>query len=346
MNLNFEKWRKVPFGNLFSKEDIYKAKAYTKEELEIQKYPTADSLSYVTRTEPNNSVEAFVVNNNLEFIEAGNALVVGDTTATVSYQKYPFVAGDHIVVIRPKWLNELNGLFFETLLNKERFRYSYGRAFIKDLIKDTILFIPYKDDKPDFEMMEKIIKGLKYKSITTKNKIQNVSIEFYNWKIFKIGDLFNKSDVPKHSCIPESEGDIPFISSTGFNNGVTSYVNEDSVPGNCITVSTNGGCFDCFYHDEPIVISSDVEILYSDFLNKSIAIFICTVLQQEKYKWSYGRKPKNNKVFETKILLPALHDENNNIIIDAEKRYSKNGYIPDFNYMERYIKNLPYGDKL
>lgn len=345
MSLNTENWKKVRFGSLFKDAEIYKAKAYSKEELEIQKYPTKDSISYVTRTEPNNSVEAFVINNGLEHIEDGNALVIGDTTATVSYQKYPFVAGDHIVVIRPQWLNELNGLFFETILNKERFRYSYGRAFIKDLIKDTILYIPYKNDKPDFEAMEQIITNLHHKPITTKNKNNSMKIEFENWRKFKVGNLFEKRNVSKHSSIPDTDGNIPFISSTGLNNGVTAYVNEDVLLGNCITVSTNGGCFDCFYHNEPIAISTDVEILYSDFLNKEIAIFICTVLQQEKYKWSYGRKPKNNKVFETEILLPVQHIDNK-IVLDKDKKYSEEGYIPDFEYMEKYIKSLPYGDKL
>lgn len=108
MSLNMLGWKKVRFGDLLSEKEIYKAKAYNKEDLLIAKYPDDNTISYVTRTEPNNSVECFVYDNNLENIEKGNALVIGDTTATVSYQKYPFVAGDHIVVIRPKWLNEYN----------------------------------------------------------------------------------------------------------------------------------------------------------------------------------------------------------------------------------------------
>ena len=39
-------------------------------------------------------------------------------------------------------------------------------------------------------------------------------------------------------------------------------------------------------------------------------------------------------------------DDNNNPIIDSKKRYSKNGYIPDFDFMRDYIHNLPYGDKI
>ena len=104
--------------------------------------------------------------------------------------------------------------------------------------------------------------------------------------------MFKRVEVNKYSSKPDSIGDIPFISSTALNNGISSYVSEDPINGNCITVSTNGGCFDAFYHEEKIVISTDVEVLYNDFLNPKIAMFICTVLKMEKYKWSYGRKPK------------------------------------------------------
>ena len=65
MNLNIDNWKKIRFGDLFSEKDIYKAKAYCKEDLIIAKYPDENTISYVTRTEANNSVEAFVYDNNL-----------------------------------------------------------------------------------------------------------------------------------------------------------------------------------------------------------------------------------------------------------------------------------------
>ncbi len=58
-------------------------------------------------------------------------------------------------------------------------------------------------------------------------------------------------------------------------------------------------------------------------------MFINTILMKEKYKWSYGRKPKNNKVYDTIIKLPV--DEKGE---------------PDWVFMENYIKSLPYGDRI
>lgn len=76
------------------------------------------------------------------------------------YQPFDFVTGDHIVVCRAKWLNRYTALFILTILNKERYRYNYGRAFRMDLIKDTVIMLPTKNDKPDWNYMEQFIKNM------------------------------------------------------------------------------------------------------------------------------------------------------------------------------------------
>ena len=47
----------------------------------------------------------------------------------------------------------------------------------------------------------------------------------------------------------------------------------------------------------------------------------------------------------TKIKLPVLKKDNEHVI-DNEKTYSKYGYIPDWEWIENYMKSLPYGDKI
>lgn len=89
--------------------------------------------------------------------------VMFHTTSTISYQPNPFVAGDHIVVIRANWLNKYTGLFIKTLLNQERYRYSYGRAFKMDLIKRTKLLLPVNHNKEvDWRWIENYIQTLPY----------------------------------------------------------------------------------------------------------------------------------------------------------------------------------------
>lgn len=162
------------------------------------------------------------------------------------------------------------------------------------------------------------------------------------WKEFVVGSLFSKPDVLKYSATPESEGNIPFITSTAMNNGTSQLCGESPVISKCITVSTNGNCFDTFYHEEPICVSNDVEVLVNDALSMPQMMFICTILQQESMKYNYGRKPKNGKVWNTIIKLPIQHHSDGTPVIDPEKKYSKQGYIPDWQFMENYIKSLHY----
>ena len=44
--------------------------------------------------------------------------------------------------------------------------------------------------------------------------------------------------------------------------------------------------------------------------------------------------------------LPIQRDDNGSPVIDSGKKYSDKGYIPDWQFMEDYIKLLPYSDRL
>lgn len=158
--IHTQKWESFRFEDLIS--SISKAKAHTKEDVNECKSYYKQAIPYVSRTEPNNSVDFYAENDDLEGIEKGNAIVIGDTTATISYQEKPFISGDHIVVIRADWLNKYTGLFIVSILRKEQFRYSYGRAYTVDLIKNTQIKLPTKNKKPDWEFMENYIKSLPY----------------------------------------------------------------------------------------------------------------------------------------------------------------------------------------
>ena len=162
---NFFDWKEFKLGDLFS--DVYKATAHAKQNMTICKSSVNNAIPFVTRTEENNACDCYIYNDNLDGIEEGNAIVIGDTTATLSYQPSRFLAGDHIVVCRAKWLNIYTALFIKAILTKERYRYCYGRAFKKELILSTMIKLPAiinADGKyvPDYAYMENYIKSLPY----------------------------------------------------------------------------------------------------------------------------------------------------------------------------------------
>ena len=143
----------------------YKATAYNAIELQPCSADTPEAIPYITRTEENNGCKFYVqLSDEITDVEDANAITIGDTTATINYQKTRFICGDHMVILRSPHFNKYIGLFIVSLLNKERFRYNYGRAFNKDIIANTELLLPVvpNTDTPDWQFMEEYIKSLPY----------------------------------------------------------------------------------------------------------------------------------------------------------------------------------------
>ena len=49
---------------------------------------------------------------------------------------------------------------------------------------------------------------------------------------------------------------------------------------------------------------------------------------------------------KTILKLPIERDSDGNPVLDKTKKYNKEGYIPDWKFMEDYINSLPYSDKI
>ena len=349
MNLNVIDWKPFKIGRLFT---MLNGKGITQEEI-------ADNYGdFVTvqSGEENNGVMGKIDLNYCKqmkytYTEKSCLTVARSGSAGfVSYQHNGCVVGDSakILLLPDEVATIEHYLFVQAMLTANRFKYTYGRKVTEDKYLNDVVDLPvqyntdgsifmddtkkYSDEGyvPDWQFMEDYIKSLHHKPLTTKNKSgQAPALDIQNWKEFRVGDIFPKKKVKHFSAIPEMEGTTPFVSSTSVNNGIVTYVDEDGIKGNCITVSTNGDCFDCFYQPVSVALSNDAEALYNANLNKYNAMFIISVLTLEKNKYGYGRKPKNDKVYDTIIKLP----------VDA------NGE-PDWQFMENYIKALPYGDRL
>lgn len=169
MRLDTENWKEYHLGDLFDK--MYKAEAHVKGDYEFYDTLEENTIRFISRTESNNGCDCYLADKGLTGIEEGNAIAIGDTTATCSYQAEKFVCGDHIVICRAKWMNLYTALFLLTLLKQEKYKYSYGRAFKMQLIAETRIKLPaQKDGAPDWNYMEKYIKSLNYKPLTTSNR--------------------------------------------------------------------------------------------------------------------------------------------------------------------------------
>ena len=158
-------------------------------------------------------------------------------------------------------------------------------------------------------------------------------IDMADWKEYTMDFMF---DFDKGKRLTEADivpGDINFLGAISENNGIREKITTDHFwKPNCITVNYNGSVGEVFYQSKPFWASDDVNILYAkDFweMNKYIAMFLITVIKANKYRFGYGRKWTMEKMRESVIKLPGQADG-----------------LPDFMYMENYIKSLPYSDRI
>ena len=85
-----------------------------------------------------------------------------------------------------------------------------------------------------------------------------------------------------------------------------------------------------FYQAKEFWASDDINVLYPKFnLNKYAAMFICTIIEKEKYRYNYGRKWYAERMIESVIKLPI-----------------KMNLSPDWEYIESFIKSLPYSKNI
>lgn len=168
-------------------------------------------------------------------------------------------------------------------------------------------------------------------------------IDTSDWKYFQMGKLFHIDKGKRLTRAQITPGDLNFIGAIQGNNGIRETINAEPLfDGNRITVNYNGcGVGEAFYQTDPFWASDDVNVLslkgYE--LNPEIAMFLNTVIRFEKYRFCYGRKWNKEQMIHSIIKLPAKKN-GKDFSIDPEFFYSDEGFIPDFEYMEKYIKSL------
>jgi hypothetical protein len=226
------------------------------------------------------------------------------------------------------------------LINKECscLYVAFGRELNKHISKDFTIRLPSKKNEIDWEKIENLSKGMLNRIRILTSNVSNSFSDISKWKKFKVAELFyvnKKGKLPRgkvHSKDELVEGnDYFYVGAKKRNNGIMyrcGYCKEQISRGNCIIFICNGQGSVGFtnYMDVDFMASGDVALGYNKNLNKYNALFLVTILDRERFKYSFGRK-WGKYLANTEIPLPAIND-----------------IEPDWEYMEKYIKGLPYGD--
>lgn len=273
-----------------------------------------------------------------------NAMTIsfnGVGTGTAFVHNYLFNLNSDCGLVKPKENISLYALrFIAVSINQNKNKFNYGyKANESRILRQTVL-LPISDDgQPDYDFMEAYIKekekikreeyldycqqqlkviGGGYDLIPLKDK---------EWKSFFIVDVFDTIQRGKRlKTADHLAGEIPYVSSSALNNGVDDYVsNNNGVRrfSNCLSLANSGSVGSSFYEPFEFVASDHITHLKNEEFNKYHYLFLATVTSRLSQKYNFNREINDKRISREIILLP-LNDKGE----------------PDYEYMEKYSKNL------
>ena len=293
----------------------------------INMIPDDAGVPFISRKSVNNGMEARV---RLRADIAPNpsntiSVAVGGSVMESFVQKEPFYSGFHILVLSPKKeMSDNVMLYYCAALRANKYRYNYGRQAnrtLRSILIPEVREIPNWVNAVDIESME--IKDLR----AMENG--NFSIKPSTWKRFFLSDLFSvkgsKTTLIRDLNETHPSSGYPYVSTQASNNGTRGFVDTYTEDGDVLTIDSAVLGY-CAYQERPFSASDHVEKLISRFkMDKYVAMFLVTIINQEQYRYNYGRKCSQTRLRKSWIKLPA----------------TKEGK-PDWQFMRDYIKSLPY----
>ena len=173
-------------------------------------------------------------------------------------------------------------------------------------------------------------------------KTNGTELDTSDWKYFKLAGKGGIFELESCKCknateLLEEGSDVEYIGAKKSDGGFMEWVKnvpELTTRGNCIVFICDGQGSVGYtnYIDHDFIGSTTLSVGRNTNLNRYNAMFIVTILDKERYRYSFGRKYKTN-LTKTMIRLPAKKNPNGK-------------YEPDWDFMEKYIKTLPHGKNL
>ena len=286
-----------------------------------------NGIPFVSRQEKNNGVVARVKEIEGAVPNPPHTLSVaasGSVLATF-YQPEPYYSAYHVFCLAPKeQLSVVEMLVYSKIINSNKYKYSYGRQANKTLKK---LLIP---DRREIDILCKKFNLLKQPS-REPSLHTRISLGDRIWKWFRYDEIFQIRKGKRLTKRNMKLGKTPFVGAIDSNNGYRQFIDQKADhTGNTITVNYNGSVGEAFFQPSSYWASDDVNVLYPLFkINVYIGLFLVSLIKLEKYRFNYGRKWHKDRMNKSNIKLPIDTNEN-----------------PDWQFMEDYIKSLPYSSNL
>ncbi|MCY6356610.1 restriction endonuclease subunit S [Clostridium sp. ZS2-4] len=375
MKLNINEWKEFKVSLILT---IMNGKGITKQEIENHE----GEINVVQSGEDNNGVLGkidldYCKEMGYTYTEKPCLTVARSGSAGfVSFQVEGCVVGDSakILLLDDSIATTNRYLFIKTLLTANRFKYAYGRKVTETNYMNDVIKLPvvknedgtylidtnkkYSNDGyvPDWDWMNSYIESLNNTPLTTTILPENaLSLDTSTWKEFYLHKLFDTkmgngidaqnttTDEPKYN----------YVSRNSNGNGVVGYVDEiegeEPFPAGAMSLALGGSFLgSCFMQTAPFYTAQNVGILQErENLSSYVKLFIATLIRNEckiKYQ-AFGRELNAHFRKDFTIKLPVKKNSTG-CVIDKESKYSDDGHMPDWEWIEEYMKSLPYSDRI
>ena len=130
---------------------------------------------------------------------------------------------------------------------------------------------------------------------------------------------------------------LPVVTAQETNNGIVGYSDVDAkvFDENTITVDMFGHVF---FQPNRYKIVTHARVFSMKFkynkLSADVGMYLVAILRKITAPFEYGHMCSFNKIKDIEIELPTLDT------INSSSPYSSEGFVPDFDYMEKYMLNL------
>lgn len=340
MRIDDKKWTAFTVEELFDRIEPTKGKT-------TGQLAKGDDVPYIAAAKTNNGY-AFMCSSkdNPEWISEGNTVVLvqlGDGAAGLAhYIPMDFIgmSGKTASGYNKNLTNE-NGIFIAKCLSSNKAIFSHGHSWTGRRLLNTRVMLPTDGNgEPDYGFMteyigekrkvllEKYRKHVEKKIAELGESTEILPLKDKRWKPFLISELFEILSGKRLVAADTIPGNRPFIGALDNNNGVARFVGDTnaSLDRNVLGVNYDGnGMVIGFYHPYECIFSDSVKRFhlknYPD--NAYVLLFVKVAILQQKSKFGYLYKFNENRMANTKIMLPV-----------------SDGGEPDYGYMEQYSKNL------
>ena len=317
------KWGEYELGSLF---EINPTKYYrlSNEEILLNRGNTP----LVSNQSIDNGVMGF---SSLQPLNAGNTITCSDTTVgadTMFYQSKDFIGYSHIQHFVPTF-KPFNKAIASFIISSCRIatsnkKYDYGHKFNREEMNKTMIQLPVKNSKIDFDFMESFIAelearriaeleaylsvtGLKDYTLTAEEDTALANFNELQWSSYNLEKLYGKSTRGKRlKSADRIEGDLPFVTAGEAFEGISAYIgNEVEIfEANTTTIDMFGSAK---YRNYKYGADDHVAVVHTEMLPKYAAIFVTTAIHKSSHsgKFDYSRNFYAKDADALDILLPT-----------------------------------------